>query len=220
MMLAWPLVIHAAAGHWVVNESKDAITDEVKRGASVTNKDGFTFSVYTVGPQDIWANFAIPSSDAAQLDAEMLIVYRVDDYLAKTQDTNRFAERELHLHTIDVHPKWINWFAGARRSAGLQQTMHQLQGGRRLTVRFYLLTGGWRDTEFTLAGAREAVADVTGVPITWDVAEEQKAKEREKRQPLIPAARSGAYHRCLAFPSVVGPEGEARRQCLNQWTPA
>lgn len=71
----------------------------------MTNKDGFKFSVYTVGPRDIWAHFSIPRSDAALLDREKLIVYRVDDYLPKTLETNRYAEQEMHLHAIDAQPK-------------------------------------------------------------------------------------------------------------------
>ena len=215
-LLTWPLVVYAATQHWVVTESKDAMTDEFSRMASVTNKDGFKFSVYTVGPRDIWANFRIPGSDTAVLDRQKLIVYRVDDYPPRTLETNRFAHEELHLQLLDAQPKWVNWAVGARGSADLQETLRQLQAGKRLIVRFYLFTGGSRDTEFPLAGAREALADVAGVPPTWDAAEEERAKERQKRRPLIPAARERAYQRCLTVPSVLGPEGEPRRRCLNE----
>jgi hypothetical protein len=215
-MLAWPLVSYAASDHWIVTESKDVITDEVRRTAIVTNTDGFTFSVYTMGPKSIWANFSIPSSDSAILDGKKLIVYRVDDYPPKTLDTDRFAENEMHLHLLDAQPKWVNWAVGNRGSPGLQETLRQLQGGQRLIVRFYLFTGGSRDTEFTLRGAREALADVAGVPAAWDAAEEQQAKERQRRQPLIRAAREGALHRCQAFPSVLGAAGEPRLRCMTQ----
>jgi hypothetical protein len=205
-MLAWPLVLNAAAQHWVVTETKDAMTDEVRRAAVVTNKDGFTFSVYRLGA-DIWANFAIPNSDSAQLDAEKLIVYRVDDWVAKRL-TDRVAERPK----IEVQPKWVNWRIGTHGSPDVWLTLRQFPGGRRLVVRFYLFTGGWRDTEFTLTGAREALAYVAGLPaVIWD---EQMVKEREKRELALQAAREGANDRCRKFPSVVGPEGEPLRQCL------
>ncbi len=184
-LLAWPLVVFAAVGHWVVTEYRDSVTDEVGHGAVVTNEDGFTFSVYTLGA-DIWGSFTIPPSDAAQLDGEKLIVYRVDDYPPTTQEFNRFREQETHKHLIDAQPKWVNWYIGPRGSLFVQKMLRQLQGGQRLIVRFYLFTGGWRDTEFALVGAREALAVVAGVPATWDPAEEQPAKELQRGSTLSP----------------------------------
>jgi hypothetical protein len=202
----------AETSRWVTSDSKDAITDEMRKTAKVTNAEGFSFSVYSVGPSEIWANFSLPSTDTALLDSERLIVYRVDDYPAQTQDTNRFAEKELHLHSIDVQPKWINWSVARRGSPGLESTLRQLQSGRRLLVRFYQFTGGSRDVEFTLVGAREALAYVAGVPTTWDTAEELRSKERQKKRPLIEAAHSASIHRCeTAFPS--GPE---QMKCITQ----
>jgi hypothetical protein len=181
-MFAWPLAANAASVPWRVTESKDATADDVRRTAIVSNEGGFTFSVYTVASKTVWANFTIPESDSALLDGQKLIVYQVDDYPPQTQDSNRFGEKVMHMHLIDAQPKLVNWVIGARGSSGLKQTLRQLQGGQRLIARFYLITGGSRDTEFTLAGAREALAEVAGVPATWDVADEQRPKEQLKRR--------------------------------------
>jgi hypothetical protein len=169
------------------------------------------------------ANFRIPPSDAAQLDGKKLIVYRVDDYLPETPQTqteeNRFLEPAVHRHIIDAQPKWVDWLVGLPPPLGSdlqRRRLRQLSGGQRLIVRFYLFTGGSRDTEFTLVGAPEALADVAGVPMTFDRAEEQKDKERQKREPVIMAAGENASARCYANPSVDTAEGESRRQCLAQ----
>ncbi len=54
---------------------------------------------------------------------------------------------------IAIEPKWVNFAFGA-------PAWEQLMGGDGVIFRFWLFTGGYKETSFTLGGAARAIAAV------------------------------------------------------------
>jgi hypothetical protein len=166
----------AAVGEWKVKTEIDALTDQTRQVATVTNADGFTFSIYRTG-RGVWANFSLPHSDPESLDPTKLIQFRIDKYPAQGLESWVDVKRDLGLQLFDVQPKWINFALPPSGGGESEVTRHRLQKGSTLLVRFYLFTGGSRDTTFPLKGARQAIAVATGTPETWDEVEEERLEE-------------------------------------------
>src|SRR5437660_3376451 len=92
----------AGVGSWTVKTERDAMTDAVRTVATVTNAEGFQFSLYRIGPKAVWANFSVPASDLAILDSNKLLQLRVDKYPAQGLEGWALMQREYGDQLIDA----------------------------------------------------------------------------------------------------------------------
>jgi len=179
---------------WSVSTETDALTDAVRTVASVTNEEGFSFSIYRSGGKGtVWANFSLPNAEPAVLDPQRLIQFRVDHNPPDNLDVlRRFAPEFL-----DGQPKFVNFAVSGPYNRGeATMTLRRLQKGSKLLVRFYSLTGSYRDTSFELTGARHAIAVAAGVPETWDESAQEEEEQKLGRRTRLDAAWAMARNRC------------------------
>lgn len=158
---------HVLAAQWSVEVKIDAMTDDTVVTAYVTNEDGYKLSVYKVRDEesrtDLWATFSLPDDNADVLSSEELPIFRVDKNeprklsgLKYIQDQTRALVETAHNFTlIVVEPKWVNFLFTS-------PAQEQFVKGEAVVFRFWLFTGGYKDTTFTLLGVTEAIARVTG----------------------------------------------------------
>lgn len=181
LLFAAPL----AMAEWTTQEEVDAITDKITKTAFVENQSGHEFSVYRSDNGDVWGNFALSSSSFDQIHPEKLIVFRVDK--KKPFDVGKLLSilsdfRDAFSARLDLksgregaeyvakeipqwEPKWINF--RLRSSEDLDEPLnegqlYEIAQGEKILVRYYLSTGGHKDTEFTLKGANAAIAKIIG----------------------------------------------------------
>lgn len=156
-----------AQSGWTLVEQKDAMTDHVQRAAVVVNAEGHTFAVHARSDGAVWANFSLAERYAQQIGSYRGIMYRVDSLPARDLEPDRRLQElapsiaKRYIRT----PNWVNFrlWDGRQGSDG-EAAIKELAGGQRLLVRFPLSTGGHRDTEFTLDGARAAMEGAAVAP--------------------------------------------------------
>lgn len=177
----------AASAAWTVETRLDAMTDEEKRSAIVTNDEGHSFSVYRIEPGGAaWANFALSDQVLDQLDSQKAIMYRVDKNDAVNLEEAR-GLGSLGIRAYEWEPKWINFrIWHGKIDEGLSNSLAEMLTGERLVVRYFLATGGFKDTEFSLVGSSRAIAEALGIPASFD--REDQARQRELRERLAEEA--------------------------------
>jgi hypothetical protein len=178
------LSVHAFAwADWGTEERIDAMTDEVKKTAIVKNELGHTFSVYRISPGgEVWGNFALSDGRFDQVDWEKPPIYRVD----KEEPTNlermkKMQEMGLGIHAYEWEPKWVNFLIWhGKADEGVANDLVQLMEGQKVVFRYYLSTGGYKDTTFTLKGAASAISHAIGISSKIDHSAQQKNEEFKK----------------------------------------
>jgi len=178
------------------------MTDVVTKTAYVSNADGFEFSVYLVPDRgetvgNAWFNFSLPSDSLDTLDPRKVILYRIDKWppvdVSKQISTGKdFPDIPL----IETEPKWVNFRALLLTSRGADHTIRQFQRGRTLVVRYFLFTGGYKETSFSLTGASAAIADALGITANFDEQEEAEKDKLFQAKDELASAKSSARSRC------------------------
>lgn len=170
----------AAVADWSVTGRVDSMTDEIKKSAMVRNELGHTFSIYRItegGP--VWGNFALSDRVFDQVDWRKPPVYRVDKN--KPNDLSRMRrmqEMGLGLHAYEWEPKWVNFLVWhGKRDDGLANDLLQLMEGNSVVFRYYLSTGGYKETSFSLNGAGPAIAEAIGISANIDHSAQQRTEE-------------------------------------------
>lgn len=151
-------------GQWSVASSIDAMSDEKKLSAITKNEAGYRIQIYRIknnGP--VWMNFEIPSSSSDMFAPSMPIMYRIDKNKPYTVDLTNSLER-VGLINSEWNPKWINFLVwhGDEKS-GSSPILSELMRGSKLALRYNIVTGGFRDVEFNLAGGEAAIKNALNV---------------------------------------------------------
>ncbi|MGH9644181.1 MAG: hypothetical protein ACRD3Q_17385 [Terriglobales bacterium] len=218
--LAFSLLLLPAAAlgaqAWRSIATQDAMTDKVTTSAFVVSDDGFKFAIYRGADGEAWAHFELAPRVNDGIDPRALLEYRIDQYGAETLEALRLANG-AGLPLLNVEPRWVDFrIAGSLKSKFGPLDLRRLQAGQRLIVRYFLFTGGSRDVYFSLDGARETIAQATGLSATWD--EQGLNRELEKAADAASAfktsqnARSAAFRRCDFAQYCVKSLGDCVRQ--------
>ena len=200
---ALPLLVVAGKAQddaWAVSHVVDSMTDASWSKAYATSPDGSTLAVYIGGKsKEQWIEFRLAGDNFALLDDEKLIMVRVDKYEPIDVIDMRSFEKILQIVAVAAEPKWVHFDARLADAAfpdGVPRLIRRLQGGSRVLVRYYLATGGFQETTFSLVGARKAIASALGVSETWNT---QAAEEYDRLDAAREAAESElaqSLHRC------------------------
>ncbi len=178
LLLAFTAALSAAsASAWEVLSHVDAITDAEVRRARVENAEGHTLTVFRQPSGDVEAIFRLSGRTPDQLSSRQLPIARVD----KHQPIDITALRGKGLAAWE--PKWVHFVIGRRESPDKASILRTMMDGQRIVVRYFLFTGGYRDTVFSLQGAREAIASAIGaatdgsLPLSADAQRRQREAE-------------------------------------------
>jgi hypothetical protein len=159
-----------AGAKWNVDSRVDSMTDRVTKIAQIQNNDGHVLKLYLKerNPWKVWGIFRLNDSSFDSLSPKTPPLYRIDDFEPRDVDLLRRLE-EVSNGKVDLYewqPKWVQWqIYGGENEVATKGTMCQLLIGSEVTFRYYLATGGYKETTFTLEGSREAIKEATGVRV-------------------------------------------------------
>ena len=167
----------SAFADWVVTKRIDVMTDETIRTATVTNQMGHRFSIYRIstgGPA--WGNFRLSDQVFDQVDWAQPPIYRIDSNdPVNLSRMKTMQEMGLGIQAYAWEPKWVNFLLWhGKQEEGLAKDLVHLMEGETLVFRYYLSTGGFKDTSFSLKGSGPAIAEAIGIDANVDhVVQEQ-----------------------------------------------
>lgn len=152
----------SASPSWRVEREVDSMTDEATARALVTNEEGHTFSVYRRPNKEVWLSFRVSDNSSAVLSSQHLPIWRVDKFAPHDMSARKLGP-QLQAMIGEVtaeEPKWVHrllWHGIEEegRAPGLRELME----GRQLRVRYFLFTGGFKETVFPLSNAKQSIAN-------------------------------------------------------------
>jgi len=210
------LLLTATDSHsaWQVTTTKDSMTDETKKSAVVINEDGHSFSIYRHPSGAVWANFSLSSKSLYQLAPQRPPIFRID----KNEPHDVMLEKRLQemgggVQAFAWEPKWVNFLVWHGNEAGGRSKMlNELMQGTSVVFRYYLFTGGYKETTFSLTDAGPAIADALGIPPVADSAVSANAQAFTAE--LI-AARKACQQDPKTFRACFEQVSSCRKQANN-----
>ena len=146
---------------WTLESRTDSMTDEVNTSASVVNQRGHSLAIYRKSNGSVWMNFRLATNTFEQLAAEQTLEFRVDKFKSHTIPMSAALEMQfsrLGLHLYSWEPKWVNFLIwNGKEQEGRGEMLNQLMQGSKVVFRYYLFTGGYKETTFPLNGADSAI---------------------------------------------------------------
>ncbi|UTJ05375.1 hypothetical protein [Arcobacter roscoffensis] len=147
---------------WYVQKDVDAMTDKVEKMAIVKNNKGHSFMIYKIG-EEVWANFALSDNIFDTLDYEKSLIMRIDKNKAtRIKQLKGLGEMVYNREFYVWKPKWINFILGKSKDEQMLKTINlkNLMNGSVLKVRYFISTGGYKDTSFTLKGSSKVIKEI------------------------------------------------------------
>lgn len=154
---------HLYANEWNINHSIDSMTDEELKTAYIQNKSGNIFSIYRLNKSgEVWANFKISEKSLDVVDWTKAPILRIDknkpfDLSLLLQAQNDKTLRSMGLNFYEWSPKWVNFTLWSGRDEKISPTLKQIMSSNKIVFRYYLATGGYKETEFSLSGAKKSL---------------------------------------------------------------
>jgi hypothetical protein len=172
-----PFFVNASG--WKSETKICVITDETKKTAHICNKSGHCFTIYRLG-KEIWANFSLSETCIDTLSPNRFIIMTVDknepydlNSLRKmavmTGEINYALpganlDAEEQRRNFEIQPKWVNfqlydhpYFAESELPK--ETTLRELIDGEEMVIRYFLLSGGYKETYFSLKGSKDAIIE-------------------------------------------------------------
>lgn len=167
------LFLTPVTAKWEVETRTDSMTDDEITTASVQNESGHTLSVYirdTIAfgetKSAVWAAFRLSKTSADLIGSENLPVYRVDKKDPHDLQNNKTITETSDgaMTTYLWEPKWVQWqIYHGQNEVVSDGSLYELMSGGSVVFRYYLPTGGYKETSFTLEGSRDAIQRATRV---------------------------------------------------------
>lgn len=211
------LMVTTASASWNVETEADAMTDEIKKSAVVVNAQGNSLTIYRHPSGAVWANFSLSKGSMDQLSPQKPPVFRVDKN--EPQDVakeKRLQEMGVGIQAYAWEPKWVNFLIWhGKESEGRSKTLDQLMQGKTIVFRYYLFTGGYRETEFSLDGAGTVIASALGIGVEKDKA---TAEQQEEFKRTLLAASKTCQQDMKTFRACFEKVNSCRNQANNDLT--
>ncbi|MEW6330216.1 MAG: hypothetical protein AB1560_02015 [Pseudomonadota bacterium] len=152
-----------AAG-WVVKTEVDSMTDERTHEAQTVNASGHSLHIYRLGDGSTWITFRL-NGKSIEVLGEKPPMMRVDKKepfdFQLIKDLVRMNRETFRENPIKVayrpEPKWVSASVYNGNDLPDRGPIFDLMNGKKVTVRYYLFTGGYKETGFPLDGAKEAI---------------------------------------------------------------
>jgi hypothetical protein len=181
----------SAFAQWSVISSVDTMTDEKKLSATTKNEAGYRMQIYRIknnGP--VWINFETPAN-TTDMFASKPLMYRVDKNKPYTVDlTNSLAK--YGIVNSEWNPKWVNFLVWhGKESSSSSPILSELMQGNKLVFRYGVATGGFKDVEFDLVGAEDAIKNAINIsgPASAEQLESEKEVKRLVSEHIVSCAR-------------------------------
>lgn len=152
-----------AIAEWGVKEKVDSMTDETRKSAYVVNEQGHSFSIYRIANNGaVWANFSISENSFDQIDFKTPPTFRVDKYTpADLGDAKKV--QAMGIQAYEWEPKWVNFLVWHGKGESIGKNLIPIMSGNSMVFRYYLSTGGYKETTFSLEGANRAISTAIGI---------------------------------------------------------
>jgi hypothetical protein len=157
--------VQASAGlnEWTYSKKVDAMTDEVNRSISVENDSEHKLTTYADSKGRFWLTVSLGGFD--QFSHERAPMLRVDKYPPMDFNDEIVLQEliaRLDPEGAEIHYEWnpgfVNVMLGGdvtavtTPDANEKAPMTEFMRGEKIALRYWLGTGGYKDTEFTLSG--------------------------------------------------------------------
>jgi len=200
------------------------MTDETRKSAVVINEDGHSLSIYRHSSGAVWANFSLSSKSFDQLAPQKPPVFRID----KNEPHDVLLEKRLQemgsgVQAFAWEPKWVNFLVWHGKEAeGRSKMLNELMQGTSVVFRYYLFTGGYKETTFSLSGAGPAIPEALGIPPVADPAVSENAEAF--RAELLAARKAcqqdmktfrPCFERVISCRTQANNDPEKFRKCLQ-----
>lgn len=227
--MKWLTRIHAIAlaffvtpsfAGWSVETHKDSMTDKIISTAVCTNSGGYSLKVYRVDGGAVMLTFRLPDNSFDVLDAR-LPIFRID----KNEPEDSEELSKLVPENFQREPKWASWVIFHGEGAPNRGTLRDLMDGTRMVLRYFLFTGGFKETSFSLVGAKRTIASAIGVP--EDANSQAAAKQAtyfkaaaETSDKCMSTAKTPAEaiacsHKSTKCSEIAGGDAEKLRNCMK-----
>lgn len=181
LLVALPLLLAMATAFasWKVETKTDSMTDQTKKSAVVVNEQGHSLSIYRHPSGAAWANFSLSNWSLDQLSPQKPPVFRIDKNAPhEVADKKRLQEMGVGVQAYAWEPKWVDFLIWhGKESEGRSKTLDQLMEGRTIVFRYFLFTGGYKETTFSLDGAGPAIANALEIAVEVDKATARRQEE-------------------------------------------
>lgn len=215
------LAMPAIGQQWKANVSTDAMTDQERRIAYITNDDGHSFAVSRTPTGAVLGMFELSDRSLDQLSHRRLPEFRIDR--GKVYDINIHSRMLRPSLEPQWKPKFVTFHILSDAEPAGREMLSDLANGKRMVLRYYLFTGGATDTAFTLNGARAAILSTLGMatmdgPLPRARAALSRQAEAEKacvaepepddcRQKIVDcsnwyASNPNAFRQCIQVPTA------------------
>jgi len=198
---------------WRVERKIDSMTDKELKSAYVENEDGHSLKVWQKEDGEVWATFRL-ADRSGDVFGDTLPLMRIDKNEPDDLESLVRLERllaELHQPSeprVVREPKWLHFLLAASDVSPTTPTtnLFQWMHGQRMVVRYYLFTGGFKETTFTLAGAKAAIEAACSLrPPTTDDTAEARAERALLEEAKHCAGLTGAvFDECLEKLRIAG----------------
>lgn len=192
MMLAFVVATGPAIAGWTLESTKDSMTDRTKKEASVQNEAGHRFTVYRGPNEAAWATFSVATSSGDTIAPRRAPMLRVDSFAPHDLETSRtVTESNVGVRLYVWEPSFINFLVWhGKASEGRSTLLNELMSGNKVVFRYFLGTGGYKETTFSLDGAGSAIAESLGISLQAD-------PEKEAAIQAMRGAQAIAHRGCL-----------------------
>jgi hypothetical protein len=154
-----------------------------KRKRAGGNAAGHELTIYR-GPNNAgWATFSLGKNSFDTISAEREIMYRVDKNPPEDLSRVRGLGPEIARSLYAWEPGWVNFVVWhGEDSRGRNNALNNLMTGQSVTFRYYLSTGGSKETTFSLEGAGPIIAQALNIPAQVDPTVAAAAQAKEESQ--------------------------------------
>lgn len=155
----------SAFAEWQFEQFVDSMTDEQISIARVTSEDNHHIQIYSPSnSRSVWMTFSVDDASFDQIDPEKLIILRADSHDAFKLDGHKLIEEISNDDMLEWDPQNVDVkvLADDAQRPVKSGFLFDLATGERLRVRFYLASGGYEETTFSLEGAGSTIRKATG----------------------------------------------------------
>lgn len=172
--------VASGVSRWVVETERDSMTDRERKSATVRNAAGFKLSFYRAEGGEVWMLFALPQQSLDVLGSP-LPMFRIDKLKAEEIESSKRLSQLISAPMVKAEPKWVNVRVWHGKGEPLSGTLRDFMEGNEVVFRYWLFTGGSKETSFDLRGGKQAIAEALAVAADPDPAAVRADRESKAR---------------------------------------
>lgn len=200
---------------WRVVTVTDSMTDRVSKAAITTNSEGHQLRIARLD-EGIWANFRLSENSVGVL-GERSPMIRVDKL--EPEDLDVFRRNVIggpFEHLVQAESRSISWLLERGTSSDFG-TLREMMDGQTVVFRFFPFASDFKETEFSLRGAKSAISEATGIPPERDEAAAAAFAAKMKEGEGFTEALSSTLFSCGTTPGAKFDRCFARHsECLRK----